>query len=55
MARLAPLATWTSGSLVGGLVAGGREWATPVERRYVGLLLLLTGAFALLLLPRTNA
>jgi MFS family permease len=48
------LATWTSGSLAGGLVAGGREWAAPVERRYVGLLLLLAGAFALLLLPRTN-
>jgi MFS family permease len=48
------LATWTSGSLVGGLVAGGGRWATPVERRYVGLLLLLAGAFALLLLPETN-
>src|SRR5215211_1584647 len=33
------LATWTSGSLVGGgLFAGGRRWAAPVERRYVGLL-----------------
>jgi MFS family permease len=48
------LATWTSGSLVGGLFAGGRRWAAPVERRYVGLLLLLAGAFALLLLPETN-
>jgi MFS family permease len=48
------LATWTSGSLAGGLIAGGREWATPVERRYVVLLLLLAGAFALLLLPATN-
>jgi predicted MFS family arabinose efflux permease len=48
------LATWTSGSLAGGLVAGGREWAAPVERRYVGLLLLLAGAFALLLLPATS-
>jgi hypothetical protein len=48
------LATWTFGSLVGGLVAGGRRWAAPVERRYVGLLLLLVGVFALLLLPRTN-
>jgi MFS family permease len=48
------LATWTSGSLVGGLIAGGREWATSVERRYVVLLLLLAGTFALLLLPATN-
>jgi hypothetical protein len=48
------LATWTSGSLVGGLFAGGRRWSAPVERRYVGLLLLLAGAFALLLLPETN-
>lgn len=48
------LATWTSGSLVGGLIAGGRQWAAPVERRYVELLLLLAGAFALLLLPGTN-
>ena len=48
------LATWTSGSLAGGLIAGGREWAMPVERRYVVLLLLLAGAFALLLLPTTN-
>ena len=48
------LATWTFGSLVGGLVAGGRRWAAPVEHRYVGLLLLLAGVFALLLLPRTN-
>jgi MFS family permease len=48
------LATWTSGSLVGGLLAGGRRWAAPVERRYVRLLLLLAGAFALLLLPETN-
>jgi hypothetical protein len=48
------LATWTSGSLVGGLFAGGRRWSGPVERHYVGLLLLLAGAFALLLLPETN-
>jgi MFS family permease len=48
------LATWTSGSLVGGLFAGGRRRSAPVERRYVGLLLLLAGAFALLLLPETN-
>jgi MFS family permease len=48
------LATWTSGSLVGGLFAGSRRWAAPVERRYVGLLLLLAGAFALLLFPETN-
>jgi MFS family permease len=48
------LATWTSGSLVGGLFAGGRRWSAPVERRYVGLLLLLAGAFALLLFPETN-
>jgi hypothetical protein len=48
------LATWTTGSLAGGLIAGGREWATPVERRYVMLLLLLAGTFALLLLPATN-
>ena len=48
------LATWTSGSLAGGLIAGGRNWATPVEWRYVVLLLLLVGAFALLLLPTTD-
>jgi len=48
------LATWTFGSLVGGLIAGGRRWAAPIEHRYVGLLLLLAGVFALLLLPRTN-
>jgi MFS family permease len=48
------LATWTFGSLMGGLVAGGRRWAAPVEHRYVGLLLLLAGVFALLLLPGTN-
>jgi predicted MFS family arabinose efflux permease len=40
--------------LVGGLIAGGRRWAAPIEHRYVGLLLLLAGFFALLLLPRTN-
>ena len=38
----------------GGLIAGGRNWATPVEWRYVVLLLLLVGAFALLLLPTTD-
>jgi hypothetical protein len=48
------LATWTSGSLAGGLIAGGQEWGTSVERRYVLLLLLLAAAFSLLLLPATN-
>jgi MFS family permease len=38
------LATWTFGSLMGGLVAGGRRWAAPVEHRYVGLLLLLAAS-----------
>jgi MFS family permease len=48
------LATWTSGSLAGGLIAGGRQWGISVERRYVLLLLLLAAAFSLLLLPATN-